>query len=83
MAMYIKLAPLPIFDCNWRCIERRFAIETMVETFSFYMEGEGITNAPRMRSLFFHSARMEVQNIYKTLSDIPFQATEGETDNPL
>ena len=82
MAMNVELAPLPIFDCNGDASSVGPRWKRWLKAFSFYVEGKGITNAPQMRYLLLHSAGMEVQDIYETLTDIPFEATEeGETDN--
>ena len=82
MAAFVDIAPLRFFDCSGDAASVGPRWKRWKKAFQFYVDGKGIQNNDQRKALLLHCAGMEVQDIYDTITDVPFEATlEGETDN--
>ena len=82
MAINLDVTPLPPFDCSGDPTSVGPRWKRWKKAFQFYVDGKGIENNNQKRALLLHSAGMDVQDIFETLTDVPFAPLfEGDTDN--
>ena len=79
MATYDELHGIKPFDCRGDSTSVAPRWRRWRKSFQFYVDGLGITAAARRKVLLLHCARIEVQEIFETLTDpgVP----EGEDDD--
>ena len=82
MAINVKVTPLPPFDCSGDPTSVGPRWKRWKKAFQFYIDGKGVQNNGQKRALFLHSAGMDVQDIFETVNNVPFEpAFEGDMDN--
>ena len=61
--------PLPVFDLSGTAHEVAQRWQRWKRSFNYYVEGEGISRASKLRSKMLHLAGMPVQDIFATLTE--------------
>jgi len=82
MAINLDVTPLPPFDCSGDPTSVGPHWKRWKKAFQFYVDGKGVQNNDQKRALLLHSAGMDVQDIFETLTNVPFAPLfDGDTDN--
>ena len=77
-SIHTDLGGIPSFDCKGEPTSVGARWRKWRRAFKFFVEGKGVTNPKQMKALLLRCGRMDLQDIYFTLSATA-EPGEGET----